>query len=316
MSDAHTALGPGAEFDRIRAIWERVGARAAPSGDDCALVDIGGRRLAISTDMAVEGVHFRAEWLELTELGWRIAAAALSDLAAVAATPLGLLTSIGAPAHRGADELALLMEGVAAAGDAVGATVVGGDIVRSDRLVVDAVVFGTVERPLLRAGAQPGNGLWVTGALGAPAAAVRAWLAGRPPTAVARARFARPVPRIAEAAWLRDEGATAAIDLSDGLVTDARHLAAASGVACRIDAERVPVHSGADGRDDAVAGGEEYELLCTLPAGFDAGRAAAFAERFGIALTRVGAVEAGSGVRLIAHGRPIETPMGFRHFEE
>lgn len=316
MSAGHAALGPGAEFDRIRAIWRRLGTRAAPSGDDCGFIEVGGQQLAISTDMAVEGVHFQTGWLTPGELGWRIAAAALSDLAAVAAAPLGLMASIGTPSERSAAELAALMEGFAFAGEAVGASVRGGDIVRSDRLVVDAVVFGTVERPLLRSGAIPGDGLWVTGALGAPAAAVRAWLAGREPSVDARDRFARPRPRVAEAGWLKEAGATALIDLSDGLLPDAGHLAAASEVACRIDAERVPVHVGADGRDDALAGGEEYELLCALPATFDAERARVFAERFGLALTRVGVVEAGSGVRLVDGGRPAAEPTGYVHFEE
>jgi thiamine-monophosphate kinase len=316
VSGPHTSLGSGAEFDRIRAIWRRLGTRAAPAGDDCSIVDVGGRQLAISTDMAVEGVHFQAGWLEPVELGWRIGAAALSDLAAVAATPLGLLASVGAPAGRSAEELATLMDGFASAGEAVGAIVHGGDLVRSDRLVVDAVVFGTVEHPLLRSGAAPGDGLWVTGALGAPAAAVRAWLAHRAPGEAARARFARPVPRVVEAHWLRDRGATAMIDLSDGLLPDAGHLAAASGVACRIDADRVPVHAGAEGRDDALAGGEEYELLCALPADFDDARAEAFSARFGLPLTRVGVVQAGAGVRLMDRGRPLAEPAGYVHFEE
>jgi thiamine-monophosphate kinase len=316
VSDAHTPLGPGAEFDRIRTIWQRLGARAAPSGDDCSFIDVGGHQLAVSTDMAVERVHFHGHWLEPEELGWHIAAAALSDLAAVAGAPLGLMASIGAPGDRSADELAALMEGVASAGASVGATVRGGDLVRSDRLVVDLVVFGTVDRPLLRSGAAPGDGLWVTGALGAPAAAVRSWLAGRQPSEAARDRFARPVPRVAEAKWLSDAGATALIDLSDGLVPDAGHLAAASRVACRIDAEWVPVHRGAGGRDDALAGGEEYELLCAMPAGFDSDGARPFAERFGAALTQVGIVEAGEGVRLLDRGHSLALPTGYLHFEE
>ncbi len=316
MSDRHTALGDGAEFDRIRAIWQRLGERASPTGDDCSFVTIDGRQLALSTDMAVEGVHFHAHWLAPEELGWRIAAAALSDLAAVAALPAGLLASIGAPPTWSGDDLARLMDGVAAACDPVGATVRGGDLVRSERLVVDAVVFGEVDRPVLRLGAAPGDRLWVTGALGAPAAAVRAWLDGREPSRDARERFAGPVPRVAEARWLAEAGATALIDLSDGLLPDAGHLAAASTVACRIEAERVPVHAGAGDRDDALVGGEEYELLCALPATFDEGRATVFYERFGVALTRVGLVDPGLGVVLVEGGRPVPPPRGYLHFED
>jgi thiamine-monophosphate kinase len=124
------------------------------------------------------------------------------------------------------------------------------------------------------------------------------------------------VPRVVEARWLQEAGAAALIDLSDGLLPDAGHLAAASAVACRIEAERVPIHAGADGRDDALVGGEEYELLCALPAAFDESGAAAFRERFGIALTRVGLVEAGSGVRVFDGERPVPPPRGYLHFED
>jgi thiamine-monophosphate kinase len=310
----HTRLGRGAEFDRIRAIWERLGSRAALSGDDCALFPFGQDLLAISTDMAVEGTHFRAGWLSPRELGWRIAAAALSDLAAVAATPTGAMASIGVPEVAPDDLVTDVMDGVADAAHGVGALVVGGDLVRAELLVVDMVVFGTVRVPLRRSGARVGDSLWVTGALGAPVAAIRAWEAGREPGAAARERFAKPVPRVVPAHRLRDAGATAMIDLSDGLLADAAHLAAASGVACRIEAERVPVHRGADGPQDALVGGEEYELLAVLPAAFSERDAATLERECGVPLTRVGVVEEGTGVVLVKDGCPVELPRGFRHF--
>lgn len=310
----HTPLGGGAEFDGIRAVWARLGARAAPAGDDCAFVPWAGTLLAISTDLSVEGTHFRAGWLPPRELGWRIAAAALSDLAAVAATPVGVMASVGVPEVAPDELLADVMEGIGAASAEVGATVVGGDLVRADLLVVDMTVFGGVERPVRRSGAAAGDGLWVTGALGAPAAAIRAWEAGREPRAASRERFAHPVPRVAAAQWLRDAGATAMIDLSDGILADAGHLAAASGVACRIESERVPVHAGADDRRDALAGGEEYELLAALPATFSERDAVVLARECGVPLTQVGVVEQGAGVVLVEGGRPVELPGGFRHF--
>ncbi|KPJ99080.1 MAG: hypothetical protein AMS20_15960 [Gemmatimonas sp. SG8_28] len=310
----HTRLGVGAEFDRIRAIWERLGSRAAPAGDDCALLPLGEDLLAISTDMAVEGTHFRAGWLSPRDLGWRIAAAALSDLAAVAAAPVGAMASIGVPEVAPDDLVTDLMDGIGDAAQSVGATVVGGDLVRAELLVVDMVVFGTVRAPVRRSGARAGDTLWVTGALGAPVAAIRAWEAGRDPAAAARARFAKPVPRVVAAGRLREAGATAMIDLSDGLLADAGHLAAASGVACRIESERVPVHAGADEARDALVGGEEYELLAALPATFSAKAAATLAKECGVSLTRVGLVEEGAGVVLVEAGRPVELPRGFRHF--
>ncbi len=310
----HTHLGDGAEFDRIRAIWERLGERAAPSGDDCALMPFEDALLAISTDLAVEGTHFRAGWLTPRELGWRVAAAALSDLAAVAATPIGAMTSIGVPEVAPDDLVIDVMDGIGAAAQSVGATVVGGDLVRAELLVVDMVVFGAVREPVRRAGARAGDGLWVTGALGAPEAAIRAWEAGREPSDAARERFARPVPRILPAIRLQEAGATAMIDVSDGLLADAGHLAAASGVACRIEAERVPVHAGADAPEDALVGGEEYELLVALPAAFSEREAAILARECGVPVTRVGWADVGAGVVLVEGGRPIALPRGFRHF--
>ncbi|MDH3456961.1 MAG: thiamine-phosphate kinase [Gemmatimonadota bacterium] len=314
-SVSHTALGPGGEFDRIRAVLKRLGLRAASSGDDCALVTIGDQHLAISTDLAIEGTHFRAGWLRPDEIGWRAGAAALSDLAAVGATPLGVLASVGAQLDWPEEFLADLMEGVGAAAHAVGATVWGGDLVRSERLVIDLMVVGRADVPVLRAGARPSDGLWVTGALGAPHAAVRSWEEGREPDAGARERFAHPVPRVTEAHWLRDSGATAMIDVSDGLVGDAGHLAAASSVKCVIESERVPVHGAADAPHDALVSGEEYELLATLPAGFSTEDATRFEEQFGLALTRVGSVRDGSGVLLLEASHPVDVPAGFRQFD-
>jgi thiamine-monophosphate kinase len=235
-------------------------------------------------------------------------------LAAVGATPLGVLASVGAHADWPQEFVADLMDGVGAAAHAVGAIVWGGDLVRSDRLVIDLTVVGSTDAPVLRRGARPGDSLWVTGALGAPHAAVRAWEAGREPDAGARERFAHPLPRIAEAHWLRDTGGTAMIDVSDGLVGDAGHLAAASAVQCVIESERVPVHGAADTPHDALVSGEEYELLATLPAGFTVADAARFEEQFGVALTQVGSVRDGSGVVLLDAGRPVDTPHGFRQF--
>lgn len=307
-----TALGPGAEFDRIRAVWARIGARLREAGDDAALVTIDGAALAISTDLAVEDHHFRRAWLAPPEIGWRATAAALSDLAAVAAEPVGVLASVGVPARGAEALLPELMAGVADAAQAAGAVVWGGDLVQSDRVVLDIVVVGRAARPLRRAGARPGDALWVTGRLGGPWAAVRAWMGGGEPAPAARERFARPVPRIAEAAWLRDAGATALIDVSDGLAGDAGHVAAASGVACVLDADRLPLHDAATDWRDAAAGGEEYELLVAMPGEFD--RPGEFASRFTVPLTRVGVCEAGAGVRVVRGGREVNVPRAFSHF--
>lgn len=308
-------LGAGREFDLIRSIWSRLGARlSGGAGDDCAFVDLGGTPVALTTDVAVEGTHFRLGWLTHYEVGWRAAAGALSDLAAVAASPEGAMVSLGIP-EEWPDELAVaLMDGVGDAVAAVGAKVWGGDLVRSERCVVDVVCIGMVaggaDRFVSRSGAEAGDGLWVTGRLGGPLAALDALSAGREPEASARERLAHPMPRIQEAHWLRDHEAKAMIDISDGLAGDAGHLAAASRVELVIDADAVPGHPSAP--STPLVSGEEYELLIALPATFAA--ATEFADRFGLPLTRIGVVEVGKGVVVTKNGVPVDVPAGYLHF--
>ncbi len=307
-------LGPGGEFDRIRAIWQRLGQHAAEVGDDAAIVHVGAEQLALSCDMAVEGRHFRLDWLHPAELGWRIGASAISDLAAVAAEPIGMLVSVGVPERLAVEFLPELMAGVGRSAAHTGAVVWGGDLVQSDAVVVDVMVAGRVARPVLRSGARAGDALWVTGRLGGPHEAVAAWLAGREPHAEARARYAKPVPRVHEALWLRDHGATALIDVSDGLTGDAGHLAAASGVALAIAADLVPCLPGVERWESALVGGEEYELLATMPASFGDADARAFSAQFALPLTRIGAATAGQGVHVTRGGRSVELPDAFSHF--
>ena len=181
--------------------------------------------------------------------------------------------------------------------------------------MVDVCAIGTVTgAPLLRSGARSGDELWLTGQLGGPFVALAAWNAGTEPDAMARERFTRPVPRIAEAHWLRERGARALIDVSDGLVPDAGHLAAASGVGWTIDADAIPLHPAAETVDIALAGGEEYELLAAFPPGLGEKDAGAFATRFGIPLTRVGRADQAEGVCLVRDGTRVWVPETYRHF--
>jgi len=308
-----TPLSSGAEFDKIRAIWRKLGERASGGGDDCAIIQVGGEKLAFSTDMMVEGTHFRSGWLAPVELGWRAGAAALSDLAAVAAEPLGVLVSLGLSGELSDSFPSELMDGLGAVAESVGAVVWGGDTVRSERVVVDVVVVGRASSPVMRSGAGVGDTLWVTGKLGAPATAVEEWEGGGDPNEAVRGRFAKPEPRVAEAQWLRDEGAKALIDLSDGLVADAGQLAAASGVACVIESVHVPVHDGAN-EETALLGGEEFELLVVMPAEMRSSFGADFERAFELPLTGIGHVESGVGVRVLRAGVPVKLKDGFRHF--
>lgn len=308
-----TTLGPGREFDLVREMMARWGDRARGIGDDAAMLGVpAGEQLVLSTDTSLEDVHFRREWLSAEEIGWRATAAALSDLAAMAARPLGVLVALTLP-PQWIDDLGDLAEGIARSAAAADAPIVGGDLTRGERLAITVTVIGTAATSLRRVGARPGDTLWVTGQLGGPAVAMAAWDEGRQPSPEARARFARPVPRIREAQWLLRSGATAGIDISDGLGGDASHLAAASGVRIAIDGDAVPLAPGAD-ISAAQRGGEEYELLVTTRTPFDAG---AFQREFGLSLTRIGAVEEGQpGVDLLIGGERVASPAGYDHFSK
>jgi thiamine-monophosphate kinase len=315
-----SALGPGAEFDRIRGIMRLLGDRAAGLGDDCGLIREGDEFFALSTDVSVEQVHFRLDWIELQEVGWRATAAALSDLAAEGAEPVGLLCAVTMPSGAGEPELLELMAGVGAAAEFARAPVLGGDLSTGPVWTLAITVVGRTRAPITRAGAQPGDRLWVTGALGGARAALEVWRRNEVPASETRARFAHPEPRLAAGRWLVRHGAHAMIDLSDGLGGDARHLAAASGVQVEIDLGALPIAAGVAAEAErlrispgefAAEAGEDYELLVTLPSRFDG--ADAFVRECGIGLTRIGTAGEGSGARFLSAGREIAL-KGFDHF--
>ncbi len=313
-------LGPGREFDLIRSMCAdhplsrevRVG-----PGDDAAVLEGG---WVVCTDMAVEDVHFRRSWMSDEEVGHRAALAAISDIAAMAATPVALLLSVAAPVE-GVD-LAALSRGVQSAASKSRACVVGGDVSRSTgSLVIDVVAMGRVESPVQRTGAEPGDEIWVTGALGGAAAAVRAWEGGSEPRPEFRSAFVAPALRVDVAlALVEHEIVDAMIDLSDGLAGDIGHIAAASGVAAHLEADRVPVaphivddHGASEALDLALFGGEDYELcFVSDPGVVDVDY---FASRFGVRLTRVGTVAHGEGVWLHEGGEePRRLRGGFDHW--
>lgn len=312
-------MGPGREFDRLRRMIEALGAAAGPVGGDTAAVPAGEGTLVVSTDASVEEIHFRREWLTAREIGWRAAAAALSDLAAAAATPVGVVAAIAVPDIDDAGLLAELNAGIGEAALAAGCQVLGGDLVRSGTLAVTVTVLGYCRNRIDRAGARPGDGVWVTGVLGGSRAALEGWLAGVEPPPAARLAFARPQPRLRAGRWLASVGATAMMDLSDGLGGDAGHIAAASGVGIAIDLDLLPIHPsvheaarrrGVSPGLLAAEGGEDYELLVTMPPDWDAGPECEPAT--GVPLTRIGTVVAGSGARFRLRGDEVAV-SGFDH---
>jgi thiamine-monophosphate kinase len=183
-------------------------------------------------------------------------------------------------------------------------------------LVLTLTVLGTAAHPVTRAGARPGDVLYVTGRLGGPLRALRALEQGQTPDATDFARFAHPEARIAVGLWLGVHGAQALIDVSDGLAADLGHVAAASSVRCVLDAERVPRVAGASTLD-ALESGEEYELACAALGDLDV---EACQRETGVRLTRVGVVESAGpdappGVELRgASGARVDPPGGHDHF--
>lgn len=312
--DAWAKMGPGVEFDLIRRMAARWGDLVQHAGDDAAILDIAhGARLVASTDSSVEGVHFRREWLSLQEIGYRATVAALSDLAAMAADPVGLLIAATIPADV-AETIESLADGIGQAARDTGTPIVGGDLTGGDRISLTLTVLGSANPPIGRSSAKVGDRVWVTGRLGGPGAALRALLAGHLPSAEHWPRFAHPVARIAESRWLAEQGATAMIDISDGLSSDARHIAAASGVSIEIDVTSVPCVPDVVPRV-ACSSGEEYELLLTAPDEFDV---SAFTSRFAIPLTAVGTVVESAGgepdVTFIEGEERVDLAAGYDHF--
>jgi thiamine-monophosphate kinase len=243
------------------------------------------------------------------------------------ARPLGALLAVALAPEL---DTAVAESLAAGAGDCLrefDSALLGGDLSRSPGpAVVDVSVLGSVDDPLSRAGARPTDEVWVTGWLGGAAAAAGSWAAGLEPDVRARHAFARPVPRLQEIAWLRGRaGIHSAIDLSDGVAGDARHVATASDVKLVLEWHRIPLHAVLDEFVDrevatriAATGGEDYELLVTAEPGRLDSIRREFETTFEIPLTRIGRVDEGHGVAWIdGTGAGIVDPgAGYDHFSD
>lgn len=270
-------------------------------GDDAAAVSLAHPgRAVLATDLVVDGVHVDRAVSSPEDIGWKSLMVTVSDLAAMGSGADCVLLSVVAPTGFDVDRLA---DGVADAADACRCAVVGGDLSGGPVLVVSVAAVGSLPddgHPLLqRAGARPGDTLVVTGPLGSSAAGRR--LLGRPggpdPADAMTAGLVwshrRPVARLAEGDLARRSGATAAVDVSDGLLVDAVHLAEASGVGLALEVGQDAVADGAT-RDEALSGGEDYELVLATPD--PDGLAAAFAASGLRAPVRIGRCTAQAGV--------------------
>ncbi len=306
----HTSLGPGNEFDAIRRLLERWGPRARRIGDDAAMITTLGERVVVSSiDSSVENVHFRRDWLTPEEIGYRSAMAALSDLAAMGSTPVGMLVALTIPESWGSS-LDAIGDGIGEAAAASDALILGGDMSAGNVLSLTFSVIGTARDVMCRTAARSGDRVYVTGRLGGPWSALQDLQAGHAPADLARRRFARPVARIREAIWLSEHGATAAVDVSDGLAADLGHVAAASRVTITVDLEKLPVIEGVS-PIDAARSGEEYEIAVTSQGELNVTE---FESKFLLGLTVIGEVTAGDAeVRVMHHGARVEAPPGYLH---
>jgi len=322
-------------LDRIRARLPQPGPRVRLGGGDDAAITVPEGATATSVDALVDGVHFRREWSSPEQIGAKALAVALSDLAAMGADPGEAYVVLGIPADLDENGCLELLDGIAKVAEEAGATLAGGDVTRAPALTLALTVVGHATSPadlVARSGARGGDVLVVTGELGGAAAGlvllegkdvVRSPFQPHSGTNDDRkrsliARQLEPRPQLAAGRALAAAGATAMIDLSDGLGGDARHIATASGVGLRIEADALPLAPGvaelaaAAGRDPlelATSGGEDYELLAALPAERLTAAAAAV-ERYG-GLTQIGAVVAGEGVEIKLPGGGLLEPRGF-----
>ncbi len=294
----------------IEALWadrENSGVALA-GGDDCAVLSSLGDRedLLLTSDQVVENRHFVRGKHPPAALGRKALVRSLSDIAAMGGRPWWCLQTVCLPAWargRWHDEFQQGMRQAAEGPEVSGLALVGGDVSGGDRFVATVAVIGRLATgtALLRGGAKPGDFLYVSGSLGGSLIGLERLLGERRPDPgdPAVARHCEPSPRLALGRALRRVPATAAIDVSDGLATDARRLASASGVALVIEPSALPLFPGAS-TELALRSGEEYELLFTL--------APESVPPADAVLTRIGHVERGSGVWLQSDER--REPLG------
>ena len=298
-------------------------------GDDCAVLELPpGQLLLTSKDMLIEGVHFQLSWSGWRTLGRKSVAVNISDIAAMGGTPRYLYLGLGVPDSATVEELNQFLDGFLEAAAEYGALLVGGDTCRSPGpLLISVTVEGTVPKAevVSRGGARPGDGIYVSGTLGDSALGLRQLLKGEKPGEFLARRHFDPQPRISLGRALAEKGlASAMIDLSDGLLGDLGHILKAGSAGAVLEEARLPLSAEfrhalqADpaSMQLAWAGGEDYELLFTVPPEKEP-LPMGLASACGVDLTRIGVIcEAKDGLRILdARGR-YRSPEagGFNHF--
>lgn len=266
-------------IDRLVAGRRQPGTTVLGPGDDAAVVRCADGRTVVSTDMLVEGRHFRLDWSSPEQVGRKAIAQNAADVEAMGARPTAFVVGFGAPVHTSAADAAALADGMWAEVERLGAGVVGGDLVQADCWVVSVTVLGDLagRAPVLRSGARPGATLAVAGELGRSAAGLRLWGDGVDSAEFAelRRRHLVPEPPYGQGAVAADAGAQAMTDVSDGLIADLGHLAAASQVTIDVSTAALAADHralmpagaavGADPWAWVLGGGEDHALVAAFP---------------------------------------------------
>ncbi len=310
-------------IDRFLSHFHRLRAPRGP-GDDCAVLAPSRGQLCLTTDALVEGVHFTRPAFSPQDIGHKALASNLSDLAAMGAHPAWMLCALGLPDDFSVAELEALADGMAALANAHGVDLLGGNVTKSPVLSVTLTLGGVVlpgHHPLLRSGAKPGDVLYLSGGVGDAARGYQVLARKKKPAAWQAPLLEaqrRPLPHLALGEAIAPY-ASACIDISDGLVQDLGHLCRASHVAAELDSGRLPLSDAllkdAGSREaalhDALAGGEDYVLLFTVPAPKQAKLLRTLAAA-GLGAVPVGRVVKGKGVKV--DGKPWTGKGGFQHF--
>jgi thiamine-monophosphate kinase len=305
-------IGEFGLIDELAARFASSEAVLVGPGDDAAQLALPDARVLVSTDLHVDSRHFRRDWATAEEIGHKVAAANLSDLNAMGGRATALTVGLAAPADLPVAWALGLADGIAAECALVGATVVGGDLTAADQVVVAVTVLGSVVgRPVLRSGAQPGDVVALAGRQGWAAGGLAVLARGfRSPRKLVEA-YKRPEPPYDAGAAAAAAGATAMIDVSDGLLADVGHVAASSGVAIDVASgafelaeplQAVGAALGADPLRFVLTGGDDHPLVATFPPGTD----------LPDGWLVIGSVTEGSGVTV--DGASYEGPTGHTHF--